>query len=66
MIHTENETIVTFCRELALALHQITGKTIDISPDLLVTPIEEDLQLDNKQTPPGDRIDTQHNDSSRG
>ena len=66
MIRTENVTIVTFCRELALALHQITGKTIDICPDLLVTSIEEDLQFDNKQSPPGDLNDTQHNEYSPG
>ena len=61
MISTENETIVIFCRELALALHQITGKTIDICPDLRVIPFEEDLQPDKKLTPSGDRNDTQFN-----
>ena len=66
MIRTENETIVIFCRELALALHQITGKTIDICPDFLATSIEENLQFDNNQTQPGDRNDTQHNECSRG
>ena len=66
MIRTDNVTIVTFCHELALALHQITGKTIDICPDLMVTSIEADLQFDNKQTTPGDLNDTQLNEYSPG
>jgi hypothetical protein len=47
----EEETIETFCRELALALRRITGKTIEIKPDLLAAPVEDDQQPDHAQTP---------------
>ena len=57
MTQAETETIETFCRELALALHRITGKTIDIKPDLLATPAEDDQQPDKAQTLLGDRND---------
>ncbi len=35
MTHAEQETIDIFCRELALALRRITGKNIEIRPELL-------------------------------
>jgi hypothetical protein len=40
MTQAEKETIETFCRELALALRRITGKTIDIDPEMLAVPEE--------------------------
>ena len=43
MTQAEKETIEAFCRELALALRRITGKTIDINPEMLAIP-EEFLQ----------------------
>lgn len=35
MTQAEQETIDIFCRELALALRRITGKNIEIRPELL-------------------------------
>jgi hypothetical protein len=62
LTQAETETIETFCRELAQALHRITGKTIEIKPALLITPIENDQQPDRVQTLLGDRTDRNKQD----
>ncbi len=54
MTQAEKETIETFCRELALALRRITGKTIELNPDMLATPVDDNQQSDYAQTPPGE------------
>ncbi len=40
MTPAEQETIDVFCRELALALRRITGKNIEIQPDMLPKPVD--------------------------
>jgi hypothetical protein len=50
-------TIETFCRELALALHRITGKSIDIQPDQLSASIEDNQQPGCAQIPLEDHND---------
>ena len=47
MTQSEKETIEAFCRELALALRRITGKTIDIDPERLAIPEEFMQQAEN-------------------
>ena len=47
MTQAEKETIEAFCRELALALRRITGKTIDINPEMLAIPEEFMGQAEN-------------------
>jgi len=42
MTQAEQETIETFCRELALALRRITGKNIVIRPEDLPAPVENE------------------------
>jgi hypothetical protein len=51
MTQAEKETIEAFCRELALALRRITGKTIDLHPDMLATPVEDNQLSDYAHTP---------------
>jgi hypothetical protein len=51
--NTEKETIETFCRELTLALHRITGETIDLQLDFLAAPCEDDQPPVWIQNPPG-------------
>jgi hypothetical protein len=41
MTQAEQETIEVFCRELALALRRITGKNIEIRPDMLPKLLED-------------------------
>ena len=47
MTQAEKETLEAFCRELALALRRITGKTIDIDPEMLAIPEEFIGQAEN-------------------
>ena len=57
MTQAEQETIDIFCRELALALRRITGKNIEIRPELLpkleenpaIEPIGNDFEAEKVQ-----------------
>ena len=57
MTQDEKETIETFCQELASAPRWITGKAIDLNPEILATHHEDKELPGNAQPPPWDQND---------
>jgi acyl-homoserine lactone acylase PvdQ len=57
MTQTEKETIETFYRILALELSQSSGKPIDLNPDWLYIPLEDNPQAVNPLASYADRND---------
>ncbi len=56
MTQAEQETIEVFCRELALALRRITGKNIEIRPDMLPSMVEDRPVPDEELSNPNPEI----------
>ncbi len=54
MTQAEKETIEAFCRELALALRRITGRTVVIPPANLPKVVEEPDQTTDQSDKCGD------------
>jgi hypothetical protein len=51
MTHAENEIIEMFCRELALALRRITGRTVEVNPETLLSQVKDAGQKDDTPLP---------------